>query len=152
VPGILTHSPARIAAQLLIDLGLGTTPNAGGDQGAWPVFYDNLPNAPNNAVAVVDTQGIDFMRDSFGDRNRHHGFQVVVRGGTHDVGYAKANAIAAALDNVIEARVVTVDGSDYCVGMARTAGDVLRLGPEPNSTRRRFSVNGLIYVRASDGS
>jgi hypothetical protein len=152
VPGVLAHSPARIVQQLLIDLGLALAPANGGDHPAWPAFVDNLPNSPNNAIAVTDTQGIDFMRDAFGDRNRHHGFQVMVRAGNHEVGYAKANAIAAALDGVVEARVVTVDGDDYCVGMARTAGDVLRLGPEPNSTRRKYSVNGLVYVRAGDGS
>jgi len=150
VPGVLTYSPAEIVQQLLIDLGLGTTPASGGDQPAWPVIADNEPGSPNNCITVRDTAGVAFRKHVFGQRNRHHGFQIMVRGGTHRIGWPKANAIAEAIDGIVDVTIVTVGGTAYCIGMIRTTGDVLRLGPEANSTRRRFSVNGLIYVRQSE--
>lgn len=149
MPGTLLHSPAQIVAQLLVDLSLGNAPNVGGSQPTWPVFVDNEPNSPNDLITVTDTLGISFAKDAFGDRNEHHGVQVKVRGGTHGAGWPKARAIAIAFDGIVEPAIVTVGGTDYCVGMVRRTGDVLRLGPEPNSTRRGYTVNAVVYVRTS---
>ncbi len=148
MPGLLSHSPAQVMAQLLVDLGLGTTPNAGGDQTVWPVFYDNEPNTPNNVVTVSDTTGVTFAGDSFGGRNEHHGFQVKVRSGTIRGGYPKANAILVGLNQLrLEGpRIVAVEGVDYSVWQVRPTGGVMRLGPETNSTRRGYTVNGKVYV------
>lgn len=151
MPGTLVHSPAQVIKQWLIDEGFGTAPATPPTaHSAWPVFHDNEPASPDSAITITDTQGTTFRKDSFGTRNEHHGVQIKVRGGTHAVGWPKARAIAVALDTLIDPVTVTVDGTDYCVGMIRRTGDVLRLGPEPGSTRRGFTVNAVAYIVTAD--
>lgn len=149
MPGTLTHSPAQVLAALLVDLGLGAAPAGGGDQPAWPVFYDNEPRSPNDVITVVDAAPVVFGGDSYGARNEFHGIQVLVRGGTHAVAWPKANAVAAALDALRAGNVAvaTLAGSSYCVGQVRRTSGPLRLGPEQGSTRRRFSINYLAWVK-----
>src|SRR5688572_16215772 len=107
MPGRLPHSPARIVAKWIADTGLGQTPNNGGTQPEWATFYYNEPNSPNNLINVTDTTPVPFRKDAFGDRNIHHGIQVKVRGGTHDVGWNKANTIAVAFDQLLSPVLVT---------------------------------------------
>jgi hypothetical protein len=92
--------------------------------------------------------------DSHGGRNEHHGVQIMVRGGTHSIGWPKVERIKVFLDTfvTISPQIVTLpeiegDGFlDYCVGQIKRTGSVLRLGPEGNSTRRKYSLNALVYV------
>lgn len=145
MPGTLTYSPAEVTQQVLVDLGLGTYPaTPPAEHDLWPIFYDNLPNQPNNAMGSVDTQGIEFRGNAHGGRNEHHGVQVLVRGGTARVGWAKARAVAQAA-NQKGRRYVTVNNVTYCFRFVKKASGPLRLGPEQNSTRRLYSINILVY-------
>lgn len=147
MPGILVHSPARIIRQLLVDLGLGSLPATGGIQAQWSIFVDNEPASPNEVITVTDTTGITFRKDAYGNRNEHHGFQVKVRGGTHEIAWEKANAIANALDQVTDNELVTISAVEYCVASIKRPSPVIRMGPEPGSTRRLFSINALAYIK-----
>lgn len=147
--GRLEHSPARVTQQLLIDLGLGQAPSTPpATHPEWSVFYDSMPNSPDKVVVVTDTQAVSFINDAFGERNIHHGVQLRVRSGTHDTGWDKANEVAYTLDRQRNARGVEVAGVNYCIAVVKVVGDVLRMGPEPNSTRRNYSINLLVAVLA----
>ena len=143
---IVSHSPAQILAQLLIDLGLGNAPTTGGNQPSWPVVADNEPKSPDNTITVTDTTSIIFDGDSHGGRNEFYGFQVKIRSGTHSIGWPKAKAIATAMDTFKAQETVVVNGTSYCVGQIIRASGPLRLGPEAGNSRRAFTVNGLAYI------
>jgi hypothetical protein len=142
VSAVLSHSPAQIVAQLLINLGLANVHAEGGTDPTWPVRWNNETTSPNNALFVFDTTG-------FGNRNRRYGFQVVIRGGTHAVGYPKANAVHRGLDAIVDISVVTIDAVQYCVS-TRCTNDPMRMGSDGSTTRQKYSVNGLAYVVKRD--
>jgi hypothetical protein len=147
--GRLQHSPARVVQQMLVDLGLAAapaTPPAAHPE--WACFYDSLPSSPDKVVVVTDTQGVPHRNDGFGNRTVYHGIQIRVRAGTHDPGWNRANLIATTLDDTRNPVGVEVEGVNYCCAFVKLTGDVLRMGPEQNSTRRSFSINALVHVLA----
>lgn len=149
MPGILNHSPAEVTQNVLVALGLGAYPANGGNQPAWPVYYDNMSANSNNVINCSDATGQSYRGNSHGGQNVHHGVQIMVRGGTPRVAYRKANAIAnAARQKGRRYVTVTETGftTTYCFRFVRVAGDVMRVGPEGNTTRKLYSVNVLVYV------
>ncbi len=144
--GSLAHSPAQIVARLLIDLGLGTAPAA---SGSWPVYYSNEPSGPDNCVTVYDTVGrIEAMSQTDGEVQEYHGFQVRVRSATQALGYARARAIAVALDQGVDKKLVAISTSAYLVYSVIRTGDLSGLGTEsPTSQRRLFTINAVAALR-----
>lgn len=141
----MLHSPADILAQLIVDLGKGTDPTAGG---AWPVFVAGEPTAPDNAITVYDTTPQDDGRSMIdGEMLGHFGFQVRVRGTTHSVAYVKAEAVRVALEESVYDRTVHRDGSTYLVHcVAKT--NFLSIGKDvPTSKRSLFTINGLVSLK-----
>lgn len=140
MPQTLTHSPAQIVRQLLIDLGLGT---ASGD---WPVFYAMEPNAPDNVLTVFDTTGTDDGRSMVtGELFGHDGFQVRVRAKDHATGWLKADAIQTDFAESVSLRQVTVDSSSYLIHAITRIGNVLALGRQtPQSMRSIFTLNATV--------
>jgi hypothetical protein len=146
VSGRLNHSPAAVLRQALVDLGLGSDPGAGQE---WPAFATKEPDAPENALTLYDTAGRDLGRTAPDQgRTEMPGVQVRVRAGRVADGWAKANALAVALDRVYWQTVV-VDSTPYLLWhVARTTG-VLSLGLDsPNTARRLFTVNALASITA----
>jgi hypothetical protein len=144
VSGTLSHSPADILRYALVSLGLGTlaptTP--------WPVFAGQEPSAPDNCITVYDVAGTDSGYVQQGERQEQHGWQVRVRGQDHATGYAKARAVAVALDEDLYQETVTIGASSYLVWSVTRTSDVLSLGLDsPASKRHLFTVNGTICVR-----
>jgi hypothetical protein len=146
VSGLLRHSPALVIRQALVDLGLSTDPEFGND---WPAFATKEPDRPDSVITCYDTAGRDLGR-TVPDQGRTelHGVQVRVRSGAFAAGWAKANALALALDGLYRLTVV-VDGTPYLVRhVARTTG-VLSLGLDsPTTARRLFTVNALASITA----
>lgn len=142
----LAHSPADILRRTLIATGQGNDPPTS----PWPVYAAGEPNAPDNVVTVYDTLGRgDGRAMPTGERTEHHGVQVRVRAGTHKDGYAKARAVAVALDESIYDVAVTLDAQQYLVHSVTRTGDVLALGKEsPTSRRSLFTINALVTIRA----
>jgi Bacteriophage minor capsid protein len=143
----LTHSPAQVVAQMLVDLGLGT---AGGGGSAWPVHHSSEPDTPDEVVTVYDTAGLDHGRSMIdGDLMGPSGFQVRVRSKNHATGWLKADAIQTTLASLYQ-RTVRVEATLYKVHAVVRIGDVLSLGKEtPTSSRRLFTVNGSVYLKAT---
>lgn len=145
----LSHSPADIIAQLLIDLGLATDPD---DTDAWPVYSTDEPDLPDNCITCYDTAGRDVgrtMKD--GERQQYPGIQLRIRCARHEVGFVKAQAIAIALDEQVAMDYVTLDAVTYTVQSVLRTGTVVPIGKEvPGSARRAFTINGLVTVWVSD--
>lgn len=151
--GALNHPPGKIIQKLLIDLGHGTALSAAGaTTGTWPVYYGTLPDSPDNAICVTDTEPMQHGRDmAVGQRCEHPGFQVLVRCDNIVSGYIKAQDIAVALDKDVYQETVLLDGNTYSVqAVTRTSG-VFSIGLEIGSTRRRlYSVNATASLCMTD--
>lgn len=150
MPGSLAHSPADVVRRLLIALGHGTAPSA---SGLWPIYHPDMPNAPDNAIVVRDTEGVNHGRAGpDAERAEHYGVQVLVRSNADDDtdGWVKANAVAIALDEDAFDASVTIGASTYCVYTINRTGPVIPLGKElPPSKRYLFSINALASIRQS---
>ena len=150
--GALAHSPADVVRNLLVDLGLGTTPS---DAGSWPVYAAQEPNTPDSVITIYDTAGRKNGRTQVdGEVQEHHGIQIRVRDANHQDGYAKARAIAVALDEQVAAQGVVVDDivgtgqTTYVVWNVSRTTDVLSLGKEtPTSKRNLFTINAVAALR-----
>lgn len=142
--GALAHSPADVLRRWLIGAGLGLDPPSE----PWPIFVGAEPAAPDNCVTVYDTLGrAGGFNMTDGERRESHGFQVRVRAAAYPTGYAKARAVAVALDKDTNFDTVAVGGINYLVHTVARTTDVIPLGQDQTSRRVLFTVNGLIFVR-----
>jgi uncharacterized protein (DUF1330 family) len=114
--GELPHTPAVIVAQMLVDLGVADYPE---DDGLtdWVVFPTHLPEAPDQAMAVVDTAGRLHRRMHVtGVIGEHYGLQFLVRGARAPVtSYSKCKAVMEFLDTEVNREIVTIDEYTYRV-------------------------------------
>lgn len=140
--GTLTHSPAQILRQLLIDLNLAES------SGDWTCRYSHAPDTPDKAVITFDTEGRTQGRTHVdGETQIAHGVQVQVRGTPeHAVGYLKAQQIAVGLDGFSRA-TVAIGATSYLVQAVTRTSDVISLGVGDASRRRLFTINGVMSVR-----
>jgi len=144
VPGVLNHSPADVLRTVLIALGLGTSPDAGG---SWPMFVAEEPNTPDNVITVFDAVGRQQGRTQFdGEVQEHHGFQVRVRARDHVTGYTRARLIATTMDTTLYQNMAAVGANSYLHSASRN-GDVIPLGKEPNTKRKLFIINAVASLR-----
>ncbi len=149
--GSLEHSPEDIIRNLIIDLGHGTAPSAGG---SWPVKVAQEPNEPDSVITVYGTAGVlqgKFQID--GEVQEHYGIQIRVRDARHYSGYGKANDIAVGLDAVLN-QVVEVGtdagtggSTNYTVYAVSRRSGPLAIGTEPESKRRIFTINVVCAIR-----
>lgn len=142
----LLHSPADMIAQLLVDLGLGTSPTAD-PLGAWPVYVDQEPATPDNCITVYDTSPQSDGRSMIdGETFQHFGFQVRVRGITHKIGYAKAEAIRVMLNENSYDKTVHLDLSHYLIHCINGT-TLLRLGKNtPSDKRSLYTINAKLCL------
>jgi hypothetical protein len=136
VSGPLAHGPAEVIGQLLIDLGLGTDPDAD-PAGEWPVYAPAEPawaqgEDPDRLIFVTDTAGLDEGHSQYsGRRQDRYGGQVGVRAGTQSGdGWVRANAISVDLTERVDGAVVVLDGSRYKVHSVNADGPDRRLPPD----------------------
>lgn len=146
----VTHPPALILAQALIDLGLLTRHDSEKD---WPVFVDQMPDAPDELASLRDTPGIldgRLMED--GRYVEHPGFQlrVRVRADQYLRGWQKANALHNALAALRRETVVLgkeFDEASHEIVSVTLSGPVLPIGQDPDTQRRHnFTINGRITL------
>lgn len=148
--GQMTHSPCRVIAKLLVDLGLGAAPAAGA---VWPVHWSKTPPAPDEVIVCRTTTPRTHGKDQYGDVVEDEGVQVAVRARTEQRGRTKAEAIKAALDP-LNLRGVAVPASDEAAAAAYTvyavgrAGGVIHLNKDkPANELDLFTLNLLVTVR-----
>lgn len=140
----MTHSPADVVAQLLVDLGLGTDPSS---NEAWPIFTSSEPTSPDNAVTTFDTVGNSDGRAMVdGEGFYHYGVQIRIRGANHTTGWTKSDALQSALLAAYQ-KTVHLGSSTYLVHALVNVGTVMRLGTEtPTSKRHLFALNLLVSL------
>jgi len=141
-------APAFIMREYLIDEGLVTDPDSSTD---WPAYIGQLPddnNIKDDIVACIDTTPIKdgrIMED--GENIFHYGFQLLIRAIDYNTCYAKASALASALELVNRDEVV-ISGTTYRLDNVTQATGVVSLGQEEGSKRRElFSVNFLVTLK-----
>jgi Bacteriophage minor capsid protein len=148
VPGLLSHAPAQILRRVLVAQGHGADPPAG----PWPCYCPMEPDQPDNCVTVAGTAGTDHGRTMIdGERQEFHGVQVRVRASDPLTGYAKARALAVALDGLLRV-AVTLGTTPYLLHAVTRTSDVLELGTDaPRSKRHLYTINARFTVRQTIG-
>ena len=148
----MNHTPADIVRHLLVELAHGTLPSS---SGSWPIFAHNLPDTPDNAVVVYDTQGVLEGRSGAdgGVMDEHPGIQVRVRSSAVNTGNIKAEAIAEALDQNVLNYGITITNTTgtatttYTVHAVTRKSGVLRLGRDnPSSDCYSFTINSIVAI------
>lgn len=145
--GSLNNSQCEIMAKVLEDLNIGNTvPNED-----WFIFRFSEGNTPDNCITVYNTTGTTQGATQIdGVLQIHHGIQIRIRGDNPKTAYSKANEIAVALDG-LQQRNVTIESTNYVVAAARRTSDVLDLGNEvPTSKRRIFTINAIVALHQTN--
>lgn len=147
--GALTHSPAEIVRNLLVNLGAGTLPSAGG---SWPISADQRLDTPDNAMTINDTDGRKDGRSMpTGEVFEHPGIQIEVRAATRGAGFLKAKAVATLLDEGVFNDTITVSGKSYTITNVSRSGGVISIGKEsPTSKRYLFTINAIATITATN--
>ncbi len=146
--GSLAHSPSEIIQNLIVDLGLGVLPSAGG---SWPVYRAGVPDTPDNVIAVIGTAGVIQGRNhATSETIQHFGLQITVRATTHTIGDAKIRAIATSFDENVLRDSVTISSNVYVVQAITRKSGPIPLGDEsPESKRQIFTLNITASIRQS---
>lgn len=153
--GLLDHAAGEVVRQLLVDLGLGTHANDN-PQGSWPIYHDHLPDSPNEALCVYNTDGrLQGRTQVDGYMQEFYGIQIMIRALTPKAGTDKARKLAYALDHRILRNQVTVtdhsDSASYLVQAVTRVGNIISLGREtPTTERRTFTINGVASLYMLD--
>lgn len=120
---------------------------------AWPVYYDQEPDTPDNGITVYGTLGKDDGRTQIdGELQEHHGVQIRVRS-LNKIGFSVISQIATMCDGLVDMGVTVatqeLGTNKYIVqSVNRTGNGVLSLGKEMTPTRRNlYTLNALINVR-----
>jgi hypothetical protein len=147
VSGVLAHTPARVLAQVLIDLGLASNPEAA-TPGPWPVYAGKEPDEPDDAVTIYDTAGRDQGRvNPDSARLELYGVQVRVRSAVKQDGYVQSWVIAAALDAIYWWTVV-VEAESYLLRNVVRAGPPAVLGTDSPQTERWLCTTNFLLSLA----
>lgn len=143
----LNHSPADIIRELLIDLSMGTDPVP---INTWPVYEGTLPDTPDNAICVYNTEGRQFGKSQIdGEVFEHYGIQVLVRSMVETTGFVKAQAVKDAFNKSVKRTSVTIGSSIYLVHGVHTQGNVRRAGREGN--RYMHAVSAITSITMTTG-
>ncbi len=149
--GSLTHSPADVVRNLIMDLGDGTAPSAGED---WPVYVGQEPDRPDSVITCYDTAGEMQGKTMIdGEVQERYGVQIKVRDADFHDGQKKAREIAVALDPVtlrsVEVGTDAGTGGDtYLVmEMTRRSGP-LSLGKDVTTSKMNlFTINFVVAMQ-----
>lgn len=142
-------TPAVVLTYFIINsLGKMTTPTDGED---WPLYSPHMPDGDNvetNCGVVHDTLGVKDPRSiSSGVVSEHPGVQIRVRTNDYNVGFAKIEDIALALDAVAN-ETITIGSESYKIHNVSRASPIACLGVEPGTKRRTFfTVNYLLTLK-----
>jgi len=148
----LTHSPADIVRQLLVDLGLAVDPAWMGARDVavgWPAFAHTEPPQPDDCITVRETDPQDDGPDMHGNLYFHHGCQVRFRSSVQNDGQNKARAVQTFLfqPSNVQRRTVTLDSVNYEVWCV-IPGGVLNLGMNvPTDKRFLVTLNIRVPIR-----
>jgi len=133
--------PVDILAPYIIAQGIGslTAPAAGSD---WPLYTAYQPDdssVKTNSACFYDTPGIKDGRLMAGSAITHYGMQLRIRCDTYTTGYAKAEEVAVAMDDIFNASQV-IGANTYTIQNISRQGPVIPLGVEKGTKGRQLFV------------
>lgn len=148
----LTHSPADVTAQLLVDLGVGEAHDSGEN---WSTFEGQEPDTPDDCLTVYLAAGVLHGRQQHGEEVESHGVQIRVRSRTQGQGFKKAHEVRTALaESVAGAQVTMAADADaalaaatYRVHCYSEVGSVLAIGKDGASGRFLHTINALVTLK-----
>lgn len=140
----MEHSPAHI---VLRHLQAGGMADSSAGSGAWPITYGVMPDTPDNALCVYNTDGrMDGRLMRSGTVIEHPGIQIKVRAQKDAAAHGKARVIADFLDATFQAPVA-IDGKNYTIQAYHRTTPVLALGQDESQRRVLYTINATITVR-----
>ena len=145
----LQTSPAYILASYIVENSIGFMTNPVNEDD-WPLYISYMPDGSDiktNCGSVYDTSGLKDGRLMEGQVIQHYGIQLRIRCDTHTTGWAKAEAIASALDAIVN-DTVTIGSVEYRIYNVSRSGPVISLGMEEGTKERRlFTVNFIVTMK-----
>lgn len=148
----MTHSPAEIIKQLLIDLEHGVeVPEVKTTKPDWAIYTNYYPDSDkesDNILCIYDTAGLIDGRDHRNKQSiEHPGWQVRVRAKNFSTGWSKIDTVKRALEQVAR-REVTIDEQTYVVAGIHRTGTPIPLNASENDRKRReaFTLNGICTI------
>lgn len=153
--GSLTHSPADVIRNLIIDLGDGTAHGSGSTPvGDWPVYVGQEPNSPDSLITCYDTAGETQGKTQIdGQVQERYGVQIRVRDANFHDGQKKAREIAVALDPVTLTSVEVGEdagtgGDTYLVMNVTRRSGPLSLGKNVTTSKLNlFTINVVVALQ-----
>lgn len=143
----LQLSPAVIMVAYVIErLAKMTDPS---DRDDWPLYATRLPDGRNvktNCGAIFDSSGVQDQRSMTGEWPEHPGIQLRIRAENNEIGYAKIENVASALDEVYNGSI-TIGALEFEIQNVSRTSPVVSLGIEPEKRRVNFTVNFLLTIR-----
>ena len=141
----MNHTPSEIVRQLLIDLNIGTA------SGAWPIYCENMPDSPDNCLAVYDTEALEAKRDHVtGVTALIRGIQVMVRATDVKTAYLKCKDVNKTFDEDVYRDEVTLDTTVYLVQAISRLSAEIPVGADGTTKRRLYSTNARLSVSLID--
>lgn len=136
----MNHTPAQVVRMLLLNYVLGTEPE---DELDWPIFFDHMPDGPDEAICVYHTQGRMQGRIHItGENIEQYGIQIKVRAATRSVARRRMELIMEAMDLQVLRDYVELDDDGYTVQSMNRTSSLLPDGYDtPSSQRRSFTTN-----------
>lgn len=138
-------SPAEIIRQLLVDLELVQD----SQDATWSAFVGFLPDSPDCAVCVYDTEGRpDGRIMGSGEQIEHPGIQIRIRGPVYRTVWDKVKEIADALSANSGVTVAFESEDAYLVHNISRTGGIMTLGVEVQGSRRNhnFAINAVVTL------
>ena len=131
-----------------------TSGHSGGsaaDSDDWPIAVHNMPDAPDNMIAVFDTAPVRQGRLMWGKVLFNPGFQIRVRSNDYQWGWQQANNLMRALSESVlpppDGNPISLNSRAYHVQTVRIVSGPLAMGKEEKVSKRYlFSINGTLTV------
>lgn len=144
------HTPQEVLKKAILDeVSLSIVDPLVTTDANWRIFLNNLPDE-DNVLGLFASNGIKFAREISTTNVPHmrSGFQIIVRsaaGDSGNVAYAKLESIETWMATVSQQQVI-ITPAIYNLQCLIQNGPILTLGPEVESRRLRYSLNGLIVI------
>jgi len=148
--GTLTKPQAEVVAQLLVNASLGSVIEAVAiNQEDWPVYVLTHGSDIDKLICVFNTSGkLEGSMQRSGEVQEMFGVQIKVRDITIPSGYAKASAIAFALDSYYSLSSVAVEDNEFVVYALNRTSPILFIGFEqPENVLPVFTINYTVSIR-----
>ncbi len=142
-------SPASVIAEYIITtLELMTRPTLNND---WPLYTSLLPDGKNvktNAGVIYDIAGVSDSRQMNGLIPEHPGIQLRIRSRDYETGFAKIEAMASALDDLVTVATVIVGDETYEIYNVSRQINIIPSDEVKGTTRRYlFTLDFIVTIK-----